>query len=259
MALQLLYHACNIFTGGMAFFGSMLVCYRLYVWSNKTKHDVNYKDKSKTADGVIYLVDESIDKKPSVMDIVTPDKDAFDKPQRTSNMIKEISPNTVIKLIINTAGGDLFACHKILDKLRKHPSGYVSYIRNESMSAGTILALGSKEIVMNDDSYLGKIDPQVVSGVSSFPAINYHDLDKYQNGSCLGPHTINQFRTSRNAMNYLTDLLNSIITDNTLLKNISDHMIYSEQPHCKKFDFKECQSIGLPVREPTDDEKMFFN
>lgn len=259
MVFQLLYNAFNIFTGGMAFFGSMVVCYRLYTWSNKSKHDVAFTDKSNVADGVIYLVDESIDKKVTVMDIVTPNKDAFDQPQRISNMIREIDPKKTIKLVINTAGGDLFACHKILDKLRGHAAGFVAYIKNESMSAGTIIALGAKEIVMNDDSYLGKIDPQVTQGTSVFPAINYYDLDQFKDGSCLSSHTIGNYRTARNAMNYLNDLLKTIIHDDELLKSISHHMVYSEQPHCKKFDFNECKSIGLHVRPPNDDEKSYFD
>lgn len=256
MVLQLLHTTGQIFFGSMAFFGSMLVCYRLYGWSNKSKHDVKYKDASDPSKGLIYLVDESIDKKVSVMDIVAPTTDAFDKPQKINNMIKKVDPNTTIKLVINTAGGNLFACHKILDKLTQHPAGYVAYIRNESMSAGTIIALGAKEIVMCDDSYLGKIDPQVSDGKSYYAAINYYDLDTFQEGKCLEASTIGDYRTSLYAMNYLKELLDKIISDKTLLDNINREMIYSKLPHLKKFSYQDCLDMGLPIRKPETEEEI---
>lgn len=258
MLFQLLHTTGQIFLGGMAFFGSMLVCYRIYSWSNKTKHDVKYKDASDPNKGIIYLVDESIDQKFSVMDIVTPKTDAFDKPQKINNMIKNVPSSIPIKLVINTSGGNLFACHKILDKLTQHASGYIAYIRNESMSAGTIIALGAKEIVMNDDSYLGKIDPQISNGANIYSAINYYDLDEFNEGKCLDANTIGSYRSSLYAINYLKHLLVNIIPNKDILEKINNEMIYSKLPHLKKFNYNECLDIGLPVRKPETEEENYL-
>ncbi len=63
----------------------------------------------------------------------------------------------VIKLIISTHGGSLSNCEKMLNQLLKHKAGYVAYIKNECYSAGALLALGAKELVMDENSYLERL------------------------------------------------------------------------------------------------------
>jgi len=256
MLFELIYLLFQIFAGSVVIFISIIVSYRLYSWINKTNHDVKHKDSSNVKDGIIYLLDESIDHKFSLVDLITPKTDAFDKPQKICNMIKHVNKDTEIKLVINTSGGSLFSCHKILDKLLNHTSGYIAYIKNESMSAGTIIALGAKEIVMDDDSYLGKIDPQMSVGTNVFASINYYDLETYKDGKYLTSENINIYRHSVESLNYLeNELLKKLIKDSSLLESIKKYMVYSKLPHSKKFNFDECKNIGLPVRRPNNDHE----
>ncbi len=255
----LCYQAINI----CILIGFIIGCHKIYVWSgitkHNTKHNVNIsKRKSNVDKGIIYLIDESIDRKSGLFELIMPkNNNAFDTPQKICNMIKEINVKTPIKVVINTVGGDLFACDKILDKLIKHPYGYIAYILNEAMSAGTIIALGAKEIVMNDDSYLGKIDPQVRTELGMVSAINFCDFTIHR--SCLDSITYNTYKSSIQALNYVTDILKKIINNQNLYESICEKMIYLDQPHFKKFNVSECQKIGLPVRQPTEDELIYFD
>ena len=108
----------------------------------------------------IYMIDQNLDHLTSIFDIISPKANAFDQPYNVCNHIEDIPEDTTIKVVLSTNGGSLMNCEKILKKLLKHKGGHIAYIQKECFSAGTIIALGAKEIVMNNDSYLGKIDPQ---------------------------------------------------------------------------------------------------
>jgi len=197
---------------------------------------------------------DNIDHMWSVFDLISPKPNAFDKPQMICNQIKAIPQDIPIKLVLQTNGGGLSACEKILKQLKKHPAGYIAYIKRECFSAGTILALGAKEIVMIEDSYLGKIDPQVSSITTSYSVILYANLeDKY-----VTDKNIDKVRQSKQVLNHMDLLLDLIFTDPEVKTKVTNKMIYSELPHYKTFDMQECLDIGLNVRKPTIEEVGYF-
>lgn len=205
-------------------------------------------------DNVLLLVDK-VDHMWSVFDLFSPKVDAFDHPFEVCKKIKEMSPDHPIKLVLCTNGGNIVPCEKMLKQLRKHPRGYIAYIKNECFSAGTILALGANEIVMKDDSYLGKIDPQMSSMLSSYPAVLYHNLP----ADCVTDHTIDKVRLSEWVLNYMNELLDIIYPEESPVKEkVVEMMIYSPLPHFKTFDRESCSKIGLTVREPTKEELELF-
>jgi hypothetical protein len=211
--------------------------------------------------GIIYLCDQNVDHLTSLKDFITPQADAFDKPFELCNNISQIDENTHIKIVIFTKGGALTSCEKILKCLKAHKAGYTAYIKHESFSAGALIALGAKEIVMKANSYLGKIDPQIAmgSGGSIFPAVLYNDLDdKY-----ITDHTIMNVKLSQSYINY-TKILLEIACPKTdenkeIISNIQKQMIFSDFPHSKTFNITECKEMGLNIREPIDSELFLFN
>src|SRR3972149_7425629 len=91
----------------------------------------------------IYLVDADIDGNESIFKkIITSSKDAFSRPSIVCKLIDSVPDNEEINIVINTRGGALVNCEKILKKLLHHTAGYKVYIRNECYSAGAIIALG---------------------------------------------------------------------------------------------------------------------
>jgi ClpP class serine protease len=65
-----------------------------------------------------------------------------------------------IDLLIQTPGGVIDACEKLISVLKLRVKSYRVLIPGSAKSAGTIIALSSDEIVMGSDSELGPIDPQ---------------------------------------------------------------------------------------------------
>lgn len=206
-------------------------------------------------DGILYLVDGKLDHLFSISDLISPTADAFDKPFEFCKYIDLVPKDQHIKLVICTRGGSLTSLEKILKKLKKHQADYTAYIKNECFSAGAMIALGAKEIVMNDDSFLGKIDPQVASMSDSYSAIDYYDLEKEH----IGSDNIQKVRVCNQLINYTNDLLDMIFGTNLELKeSVMQKMVFSPYPHSKTFDFANCKDMGLSVRSPTEDEMKLF-
>lgn len=109
---------------------------------------------------------------------------------------------------------------------------------------------------MNEDSYLGKIDPQVASVTDSYSAIDYFNLKEEH----IGSDNIQKVKVCEQLINYTNYLLTLIFGDNEQLKdNVRQQMIFSKYPHSKTFDFEECCKMGLLVRKPVDNEVTLFN
>lgn len=209
----------------------------------------------------IYMVDADIDRSSSVISqVFTANNSAFGKPTLLCNIIDDIPDNMHINIVLTTNGGAITHCEKILRKLLQHPAGYTAYIRNECYSAGAIIALGADEIVMNNDSYLGKIDPQRGGIDKTHCVISAQTLD-----SNVDSRNIYSVTEARYILNHAKDLLMLIYSskqDNNaseLMENVLMEMVYSKLPHYKLFNREECIAIGLNVREPSEDEYIYFD
>ena len=89
------------------------------------------------------------------------------------NALYGIDKNVGLDLILHTPGGDLPATQSIVDYLYSFFNGDIRVIvPHTAMSAGTMIACSSKEIVMAKHSNLGPIDPQI----SGMPANEFIDL-----------------------------------------------------------------------------------
>jgi ClpP class serine protease len=64
-------------------------------------------------------------------------------------------------LVLWTPGGEIFSAIYISRMLRKYNGKIRSFVPIYSMSGGTLLALSTDEIYMNDVSCLGAVDPQL--------------------------------------------------------------------------------------------------
>jgi len=77
-------------------------------------------------------------------------------------MLHNIPENSPIDLLLNTGGGDVDACEKlvrlVLAKAGTQPFRVI--VPDLAKSAGTLMALAASRIIMSDTSELGMIDPQ---------------------------------------------------------------------------------------------------
>ena len=214
--------------------------------------------KSLINNNILYMIDGDLDDTSGFFKkLFKSENSAFSKPNLLCNMVDEIPEDVHIKIILTTHGGALCYCDKILRKLLKHKGGYSVYIRNECYSAGAIIALGADEIIMNDDSYLGKIDPVMVAENDSKQCIIYSSVDE----KLIDSHIYYEVENSKNILNYELEILNLIFDKKKVNStSILENMIYSKLPHEKLFDINECKDkLGLNIRNPRDDEKIYFD
>lgn len=79
-----------------------------------------------------------------------------------SEMISQIpSDITEVDVLIVTPGGLAQQVAKFVDKLRSRFKDIAFILPNIAMSAGTIWVMSGDEIIMNSNSFIGPIDPQV--------------------------------------------------------------------------------------------------
>jgi ClpP class serine protease len=77
-------------------------------------------------------------------------------------MLHNIPENSPIDLLLNTGGGDVDACEKLVKLILANadPSPFRVIVPDLAKSAGTLMTLGASTIIMSDTSELGMIDPQ---------------------------------------------------------------------------------------------------
>ena len=78
------------------------------------------------------------------------------------NAVYGLDRSKGLDLILHTPGGDLAATESIVTYLKKMFNNDIrAIIPQISMSAGTMIAMSCKEIIMGEQSSLGPIDPQM--------------------------------------------------------------------------------------------------
>jgi len=83
-----------------------------------------------------------------------------------TDLLYKVKPGTKLDLMLHTMGGDVDAAEKIAGLLLKavEPDGELRVIVPDcAKSAGTLLSLAARSIIMSDTSELGPIDPQIVT------------------------------------------------------------------------------------------------
>jgi hypothetical protein len=77
-------------------------------------------------------------------------------------MLHNIPENSPIDLLLNTCGGDVDACEKLVSLIHAKTvnQDFRVIVPDLAKSAGTLMVLGANKIIMSDTSELGMIDPQ---------------------------------------------------------------------------------------------------
>lgn len=75
--------------------------------------------------------------------------------------IRQTPEDKDVDLILHTAGGLVLASEMIAMAVKNHPAKVTVIIPFYAMSGGTLIALAADEIIMEKDSVLGPVDPQL--------------------------------------------------------------------------------------------------
>jgi ClpP class serine protease len=188
--------------------------------------------------------------------------------------IHKLDRSKGLDLILHTQGGDLAATESIVDYLH-------SIFRNEvraiipqiSMSAGTMIALSCKEIVMGRQSNLGPIDPQM-GGVACQAVLDEFeqaksDIKVNPSSAALWQVIVSKYHPTflvecQNAIDWSNQLADQWLTRNMcngdktkakkILKEFGDHS--TNKSHAKHISKDRCIELGVKVINMEDDNDL---
>ena len=226
-----------------------------------------YLDRIKTLTGrnVIAYYSGWLKNNVSEASIVETDKNAF------MNAVYEMDRAAGLDIILHTPGGDIAATESIVSYLKSIFGNNIRAIVPQiSMSAGTMIAMSCKEIVMGRQSSLGPIDPQI-NGVACQMVIDefYRAVKEVEdNPSSLG---LWQAIISHYAPTYLTVCEDAIKWSEELAQKwlvdvnpgidmgkvrnifINHEHSYSHSRHISKDD---CRDAGLSIKDLEENQAL---
>jgi ATP-dependent protease ClpP protease subunit len=179
-----------------------------------------------------------------------------------------------LDLILHTPGGDLASTESIVDYLYSIFGKDIRVIVPQiSMSAGTMIALSAKEIMMGKHSNLGPIDPQV--GGLACQAI----LDEFAQaqkdvmsdpssahlwGTIIGKYHPTLLGACKQYIDWSNIMVSKWLLDNMcagdqpkvdkIMKTFSDHQ--KQKSHARHISKTECENVGLNITSLEDDQEL---
>lgn len=188
--------------------------------------------------------------------------------------VNKLDRSKGLDLILHTPGGDLAATESIVDYIHSMFNKDVrAIIPQISMSAGTMIALSCKSIMMGKQSNLGPIDPQM-GGVPCQGVID--EFEKAKNDIRSNPASaplwqaiISKYHPTflgacENAIKWSEKIAADWLTRNMcngdidkskqILKEISDHQTHKS--HARHISKEKCNELGLTIETMEDDQVL---
>ena len=192
------------------------------------------------------------------------DKNAF------MQAVHKLDKSLGLDLILHTPGGDVAATESIINYLKRIFSNNIRVIVPQiAMSAGTMMALAGKEIVMGEHSNLGPIDPHF-GGISCVGVLEefenaIEDIKTRPESVYLWQQIIGKYHPTflgdcKKAVEWSKEMVTDWLIDNmfsqdeekeikvkTIVEYLSSHL--ETKTHSRHIDIKECKKIGIKVVE----------
>lgn len=175
-----------------------------------------------------------------------------------------------LDILLHTPGGNTAATESIVDYLRALFGNDIrAFIPQMAMSAGTMIALSCKEIVMGKQSNIGPIDPQF-GGMSCAGVIEEFNsaIDGIANNPASAPlwqTIISKYHPTflgdcQKAINWSEKMVKEWLCSNMLASNSNPEedankiieMLGSHEKtytHAKHINFYECRKLGIKVTQ----------
>lgn len=114
-----------------------------------------------------------------------------------------------IDIVLHTPGGLVLAAEQITHALMRHEGKVTVFVPHYAMSGGTMIALAADEIVMDCNSVLGPVDPQV----GQYPAASIIQAVKQKNINCVDDNTLILVDMASKAMRQVEDFVAQVLKD----------------------------------------------
>ena len=188
--------------------------------------------------------------------------------------IHKMDKDKGLDLILHTPGGDLAATESLVDYLYSIFDKNIRVIVPQiSMSAGTMIALSAKEIIMGKHSNLGPIDPQM-GGLPCQGVLD--EFEKAKKDIRANPHSaplwqviIGKYHPTflgacSQAIEWSEKMVESWLENNMcqanpdsvdkILKTFSDHK--KQKSHARHISVSDCKKAGLAIVDLEEDQDL---
>ena len=181
--------------------------------------------------------------------------------------INKLDRSKGLDLILHTPGGDIAATESLVDYLYSMYEKDIRVIVPQiSMSAGTMIAFASKEIVMGKHSNLGPIDPQI-GGLACKAVLNEfeqakQDIKQNPQSAALWQVIIGKYHPTflgicKQAIEWSEEMVKQWLENNMckgeedrvkrIVETFSNHT--EQKSHARHISKRECKKIGLNITE----------
>lgn len=206
--------------------------------------------------------------KPTAADVSINDKDinAF------MEAVYKLDKSKGVDLILHTPGGDIAATEKIIDYLHSIFNGDIrAIVPQMAMSAGSMIAVSCKEIMMGRQSCLGPFDPQI-GGVACQSVLK--EFEKAKEDIRQNPHALGLWQvifskytptflvTCEQATELSDDLADEILSKNFPDKNTRKSILKAfnnnttTKVHSRHISKDKCKAVGLNIIDMEQDQHL---
>jgi len=206
--------------------------------------------------------------KPTAADVSINDKDinAF------MEAVYKLDKSKGVDLILHTPGGDIAATEKIIDYLHSLFKGDIrAIIPQMAMSAGSMIAVSCKEIMMGRQSCLGPFDPQI-GGIACQSVLK--EFEKAKEDIRQNPHALGLWQvifskytptflvTCEQATELSDDLADEILSKNFPDKNTRKNILKAfnnnttTKVHSRHISKDKCKAVGLNIIDMEKDQHL---
>ena len=158
-----------------------------------------------------------------------------------------------IDFILHTPGGLVLASEQIAKALAKREGKVTVFIPHYAMSGGTMIALASDEVVMDNNAVLGPVDPQV----GKFPAVSILSVLDQKPAKDIDDETMILADVSRKAIKQVKKTIVDIACaqyTTKKAKELANKLAGGQWTHDYPITFEEAQSLGLKVNADMPEE-----
>lgn len=188
--------------------------------------------------------------------------------------INKLNRQQGLDLILHTPGGDIAATESLVDYLYSMYGKDIRVIVPQiSMSAGTMIALSSKEIIMGKHSNLGPIDPQM-GGLACQAVLNEFeqaksDIRQNPHSAALWQVIISKYHPTflgacKQAIEWSERMVREWLLKNMcegdedrvnrIVERFSNHT--EQKSHSRHISKRECEEIGLSIVSLEDNQEF---
>ena len=167
--------------------------------------------------------------------------------------IKLTDDEIPIDFILHTPGGLVLASEQIAHALAKRKGKVTIIVPHYAMSGGTLIALASDQIIMDENAVLGPVDPQV----GKYPAVSILKVLEDKPAKDIDDETMILADISRKAIAQVKKTIRDIACcqyDDKTAEQFAETFASGRWTHDYPISFEEAKELGLRVSDKVPEE-----